>query len=112
MLNKVRRFVNTRNLKSICYANTVLGQNKKSLNMLFLLQKNALRIISFESRSAHSNPFFYKPEIIKLHDETVIENCLFINKSIDMVFHQFLIIYFSFPQALIGTKHLALQKGS
>ena len=48
MLYKVREFVNTRVLKLIyhaifdChlnYANTIWGQNKKSLNRLFLLQK-------------------------------------------------------------------------
>ena len=91
MLYKVREFVNTRVQKLIyhaifdChlnYANTVWGQNKNSLNRLFLLQKKALRIISFECRNAHSNPLFYKHKIVKLHDKIIIENCLFISKSI------------------------------
>ena len=52
----VREFVNARILKLIyhaifyChlnYANAVWGQNKNRLNLLFLLQKKALRIISF-----------------------------------------------------------------
>ena len=56
MLYKVREFVNTRVLKLIyhaifdCnlnYVNAVWGQSKNSLNCLFLLQKKALRIISF-----------------------------------------------------------------
>ena len=67
MLYKVKEFVNTRVLKLIYhtvfdfhlnYANTVWGQNKNSLSHLFLLQKKALRIISFECRNAHSNSFF------------------------------------------------------
>ena len=57
VLYKVREFVNTRVLKLIyhalfdChlnYANTVLSQNKNSLNRLFLLQKKVLKTISFE----------------------------------------------------------------
>ena len=67
MLYKLRRFVNTRVLKSIyhaifdChlnYANTVWSQKKNSLNHLFLLQKKVIRTISFDSRNAHSNPLF------------------------------------------------------
>ena len=92
MLHKVRESVNTRVLKLIyhtifdChlnYANTAWGQNKNSLNHLFLLQKKALRIISFECRNAHSNPLFYRHEIVKLYDKIIIENCLFISKSIN-----------------------------
>ena len=92
MLYKVREFVNTRVLKLIYYAifychlnyaNTVWGQNKNSINHLFLLEKKALRIISFECRNAHSNPLFYRHEIVKLHDKIIIENGLFISKSIN-----------------------------
>ena len=66
------------------YANTVWCQNKNSLNRLFLLQKKALRIINFECGNAHSNPLFYGHEIVKLHDKTIIENYLFISKSISI----------------------------
>ena len=61
MLFKVRRFVNIKILKSIYYAifdyplnyaNTVWGQNS------IILQKEPLRIMSFECRNAHSNPLF------------------------------------------------------
>ena len=65
------------------YVNTVWGQNKNSLNRLILLQKKALRIISFECRNAQSNPLFYRYEIVKLYDKIIIENCLFISKSIN-----------------------------
>ena len=92
MLCKVREFVNGRALKLIyhaifdChlnYVNTVWSQSKNSLNHLFLLQKKVLRIISFECRNAHSNPLFYRNEIVKLHDKLIIENCLFISTSIN-----------------------------
>ena len=67
MLLKVREYVNTKILKSIyfaifdChlnYANTIWDQNRNSMNRLIILQKNALRIMSFECRNAHSNPLF------------------------------------------------------
>ena len=67
MLFKVREFVNTKILKSVYYAifdchlnypNTVWDQNRNSMNRLIILQKKALRIMSFECRNAHSNPLF------------------------------------------------------
>ena len=73
MLYKAREFGNTRVLKLIYhaifgghlnYANAVWGQNKNSPKRLFLLQKKALRIISFEYKNAHSNRLFYRHEIV------------------------------------------------
>ena len=105
MLYNVREFVNSRILKSIyhtifdChlnYSNTAWGQNKNSLNRLFLLQKKALRIISFECRNAHSNPLFCKHEIVILHDKIIIENCFFISKSINFDLASILNHWFTF----------------
>ena len=31
----------------------------------------------------HRHPLFYKYKIVKLHDKIIIENCLYINKSIN-----------------------------
>ena len=73
------------------YVNTVCGQNKNSPNRLFLLQKKALRIISFECRKAHSNPLFYRDETVKLP--------AFLSVKL-------------FPQTLVGTRHPVLQKDS
>ena len=67
MLFKVREFVNIKTPKSIYYAisdchlnyaNTIWGQKENSMNRLIILQKNALRIMSFECRNANSNPLF------------------------------------------------------
>ena len=44
--------------------------------------KKALRIMSFECRNAHSNPFF-RHEIIILPDKILMENFLFISESIN-----------------------------
>ena len=92
MLFKVREFVNAKILNSIynaildChlnYANTVWGQNRNSMNRLIILQKKALHIMSFECRNAHSNPLLFRHEIIKLPQKLIMENCLFISKSIN-----------------------------
>ena len=93
MLHKVRKFVmvfiksNSIHHPSfgfhLNYANTVWGQNKNSQNCLFLLQKKTFRIISFEGIYAHSNPFFYRPELVELPAKIIIENCLFISESIN-----------------------------
>ena len=85
------KFVNIKILKSISnaifdchlnHANTAWGQNRYSMNRLIILQKKSLHIISFECRGAHSNPLF-RHEIIKLPDKILMENCLFISKSIN-----------------------------
>ena len=39
--------------------------------------------MSFECRNAHSNPLFFRHEIIKLPDKILMENCLFISKSVN-----------------------------
>ena len=105
MLYKVREYVSIRNLNSIYHAifdchlnftNTVWVQNKTSLNHLFLLQKKALRIISFECRNAYSNPLFYRHEIVKLLKITFLSGNLLI-----LIFHQFSIISLPFSQTLI-----------
>ena len=36
--------------------------------------------MSCECRNAHSNPSFFRYEIIKLPDKILMENCLFISK--------------------------------
>ena len=44
------------------------------------LQKKTLRIMNFQSRDAHSSPSFKFNRILKLEDNILIENILFINK--------------------------------
>ena len=94
MLYKVRDFVNANILKSIYYAlfeshinyvyiNYVCfiwGQNISTITRLYILQKNALRIINFRECNAHSSPLFHFSKIIKIAKKVKIENCLFINK--------------------------------
>ena len=53
------------------------------MNRLIMLQKKALHIMSFECRNALSNPLFFRHEIIKLSNKILMENCLFISKSVN-----------------------------
>ena len=86
---KVGDFVSANILKSICYALfeshinytcIIWGRNISTINRLYILQKKALRTISFKERNAHSSPLFHYSKIIKIADKVKIENCLFINK--------------------------------
>ena len=45
--------------------------------------KKALRIMSNESKNAHSNPLFIRHEIIKLPNNIKMENCLFIRNMVE-----------------------------
>ena len=68
MLFKVREFVNIKTPKSIYYAisdchlnyaNTVWGQKENSMNRLIILQKKALRIMSFECQKCSFKSSFF-----------------------------------------------------
>ena len=93
MLIKVREFVNIKILEWIYYAifdcqlnypNTVWGQNRNSVNRLIILQRKSLHIMSFECRNAEDlNSSFFRHEIIKLSDKSIVEYYLFISKSIN-----------------------------
>ena len=89
MLYKVRDSVNTDILKSTYYALfesyinyvcIIWEQNISTINRLYILQIEALRIINFKERNGHSSPLFHYSKIIKITDKVKIENCLFINK--------------------------------
>ena len=89
MLYKVGDFVNANILKSIYYALfesnvnyacIIWGQNISTINHLHILQKKALRIISFKEHNAQSSPLLHYSKIIKIVNKIKIENCLFINK--------------------------------
>ena len=73
MFCKVREFINTMILKPWCFrlpfklCKYSLG-SKQRLHWLLLLLKKSLRIITFECRNAHSNPLFYKHEIVDIEN--------------------------------------------
>ena len=91
ILLKLRKYVNENILKSIYYSifeshlnycSIVWSQNVDSSNRLFILQKKAIRTISFAERLSHTSPLFSKSKILKFYDKVSIENCIFISKSL------------------------------
>ena len=66
---KIRNYVNQKVLRSIYflifdshlnYANLAWAQNSNTIQRIIILQKKAIRIISFQPRNCHSSPFFGK----------------------------------------------------
>ena len=43
-----------------------------------ILQKNAVRIMTFSDFNAHSEPLFKKMDILKFKDNIVLQNCIFV----------------------------------
>ena len=61
------------------------------VDKILLIQKNAVRIISFAEFNAHTNPIFKKLKILKIKDHISLQNCLlaydFINKKLPRSFN-------------------------
>ena len=53
------------------------------MSRIVILQKKALRIMNFQSRDSHSSPLVKPNHILKFEDKILIENILFINKSLN-----------------------------
>ena len=92
LLYTIINFVNRHILRTIYfvifdthlnYANLIWGQNLNAVSRIVILQKKALRIMNFQSRDSHSSPLFKSNHILKLEDKILIENILFINKSLN-----------------------------
>ena len=96
LLYTIRNFVNRHILRTIYFAifdahlnygNLIWGQNLNAVSRIVVLQKKALRIMNFLSRDSHSSPLFKSNHILKLEDKILIENILFINKSLNNLLH-------------------------
>ena len=90
MLSKLRHVLDIKNLRSayyaifqshLCCASLVWAQNTNLVKRFHLLQKKFLRIMFFQSRNSHTGPLFKVSKILKSFDKTVLENCIFLNKS-------------------------------
>ena len=122
MLYDITEFVKTRVLKLIfhaifnCqlnYANTVWGQNKNSLNCLILLQKKALRIISFECRNANLNLLFsIGMKLLNYMTKSSLKIVFLSVNILLLIFHQFSIFGLPFPRNLTVMRHPVLLKDS
>ena len=79
--------------------------------LLIILQKKALRIMSLECRNAYSNPLFFRHEIIKLLHKIIMENCLFISKSINFNLPSILNHWFTFSSDSRNYETISSSKG-
>ena len=89
LLFKIRNFVNVKALKTIYYAifdshinyaNVIWAQSLNGVNRLFILQKKALRIFSFQPPDCNSSPLFKKHNLLKFEDKIPLENVLLVSK--------------------------------
>ena len=55
------------------------------IKKIFKLQNRALRIISFSDFKADSNPLYTNLKILKLRDQIVLQNCIFVHDSLNNV---------------------------
>ena len=92
LLFKIRNYVNFNTLKSIYfaifdshinYANLIWGQNLNSSFKTVTLHKKAIRIKNNQPRNSDSSLFFKKSSIQKFEDKILLNNTIFISKSIN-----------------------------
>ena len=93
ILAKSRHYVPSKQLKDIYYAifsshltygSQIWGQGINTyIDKIFIIQKNALRIISFSEFNAHTDPLFKKLKILKIKDLITLQNCLFVHDFIN-----------------------------
>lgn len=89
MLAKARYYVPTSELISIYYAifssvmlygSQIWGQTfSSSIEKIFKLQKNAVRLITFSEFRAHTDPLFKELNILKIRDSITLQNCLLVH---------------------------------
>ena len=92
-LSKLRHYVSSNVLNTvyyaifhshIFYACQIWGQNKSTItNRIFILQKSAVRIMSFASFRSHSDPLFQKLNILKFFDMVQSQNIIFMHKLLN-----------------------------
>ena len=121
MLYKVRDFVNPNILKSIYYALfeshinyacIIWGQNIRTMNCLYILQKKALRIASFKECNAYFSPLLHYSKIIKIRDKVKIENCPFKNKYTNSKLPSIFTNWFTFSSISHNYQTLFASKGN
>ena len=66
----------------LSYSCIVWAQNVNTVRRLIILQKKALPIMNFKDQLSHSSPLCSSNNILKFGHKIMLENILFINKSI------------------------------
>ena len=88
MLVKARHYVPLNELKNVyhaifsshlMYGCQIWSQKLLSVtDKISILQKNAVRIMTYSDFNAHSVPLFKQLDILKFQDNIVLQNCLFV----------------------------------
>ena len=89
IIAKTRHFVPHEHLKNIYYATfssnlsyavQVWAQSLQSVQeKIFLLQKKAVRLLTFSAHLEHTEPLFKAEKILKIRDNIYLQNCLFVH---------------------------------
>ena len=67
----------------ITYGCQLWGFKPNRISTTFILQKKAIRLISFANKDAHTDPLFKDLEILKLNDVITSNNILFVHKTLN-----------------------------
>lgn len=106
MLSKLRHFVTKSILVSLYYSliypyfiyGIVVWGNTyhHTINPLFILQKKAVRIMTFADFKEHTNPIFIDLKILKFHDLVWLQTAIFMHDfhhgNLPVVFNQFFLL--------------------
>ena len=75
----------------------IWAQNLNAVNRVSILQKKALRIISFQLRDCQSNPLFKKQNLLTFEDKIQLENVLLVreyfNNTLPSIFVNWFTLY-------------------
>ena len=80
----------------LSYCCLVWAQNFSTIQRIVILQKKAVRIITFQPRNFHTSPLFKQNSILKFQDKICLENILFVSKSLNNLSPSIFNTWFSF----------------
>ena len=84
----------------LSYGCQLWGQNESSIEQTIILQKKALRLMSFAHFKSHSSPLFKKLKILKLTDIVTQANILFTHNTINRKSPDIFNDYFIFKEVV------------
>ena len=81
-LNLLKQIYYSQFHSHISYGCQVWGFKPNSTSQTLILQKKAIRLMSFKKKDAHTDPLFKNLEIIKLQDIITSNNVIFVHKTL------------------------------
>ena len=105
LLFKIRKYISLKIIRPIYFAISdsylsycclVWAQNSSTIQRIIILQKKAVRIISFQPRNFHTSPLFKQNSILKFQDKICLESILFVSKCLNNRSPSIFNMWFSF----------------